>query len=87
MRRARRIQVSCCLLDQILTSRSDDRGNLFKGITSDAPEDMRVIGVDVFDGLTITLVVESETFDELLEGECPPLFAPTFTEHYNEAAA
>ncbi len=90
MRRAGHFQVSGDLLDQIFTARPKDGtgGNgLFKGMTSDAPEDMHITGIAGYDpmGDMWTFVCESATFDPLIEGEEPPLFTPTFTTHYNEA--
>ena len=87
-RRAKRIQVSGELLDQMFTCkpRLDAR---FLGIVSDAPEDMHVVGIAGYDALNDnwTFVCESKQFDPLLEGEEPPLFSPQFTSHFAEAAA
>ena len=85
-RRMRRFEVSGELLDQMFTARprNDD---LYKGFTSDAPEDMHIVGVSAYDPRrdVWTLIVESAVFDELAEGATPPLFTPTFTAHYEGA--
>ena len=90
MRRARRFIVSGCLLDQIFTNRPNDVDRaLFKGVTSDTPEDMHITGMAEYDAVRDewTFVCESAVFDELKEGEAPPFFTPCFTTHYDEASA
>ena len=84
MRRARHFMVSGDLLNQIFTARPRDDGALFKGITSDAPEDMHITGIAGYDpmGDAWTFVCESAIFDPLIEGQEPPVFSPTFTKHY-----
>ena len=83
MRRRRRFFVSGVFLDQIFTARPE-KDRMFKGITSDAPEDMHVVGVCDYEPMrdTWTFIAESAVFDEVPEGADPPLWAPTFTSHY-----
>jgi hypothetical protein len=80
----RRFDVSGLFFDQIFNARPRNEA-LFKGYTSDAPEDMHIVGVSAYDPArdVWTLTVESAVFDELAEGEIPPLFTPTFTAHYD----
>ena len=82
----RRLAIAFCLLDQILTARPNG-DQLFRGISSTAPADMRVVGVWGV-GLSgpggppdqIQLLVESAEWEES-DGE-PPLYCPEFTNHY-----
>ena len=87
MRRARRMEVSGDLLNQIFTARANDRDERFRGISTDAPEDMRITGVVGYDCErdVWTFVCESAVFEPLAEGETPPLFAPAYTTHFDEA--
>jgi hypothetical protein len=89
MRRARHFQVTGDLFDLIFTARPREDGALFKGITSDAPDDMHITGIAGYDpmGDMWTFVCESTTFDPLIEGEAPPVFTPTFATHYEGEAA
>jgi len=84
MRRARRFEVSGCFFDQMFTARPRE-GALFRGVTSDAPEDMRITGVSGYDPDrdVWTFVCESAVFEPLGECEIPPLFTPAFTAHYD----
>ena len=84
MRRARRVQITGCLLDLMLTARPREDSARFCGITSDAPEDMHVTGFEGYDPVcnVWTLVVESAVFGEVPKGAIPPLFVPTFTAHF-----
>ncbi len=81
--------VSGCLLDQIFTARPNDKHALFRGITTDAPEDMHITGIAGYDpmGDAWTFVCESAVFDPVPEGQEPPVFSPTFTAHYEDEAA
>ncbi len=88
MRRAKRFEVSSEFFDQIFTARPRGKA-LFKGISSDVPADMHITGTAGYDptrggGGVWTFICESATFDELAEGEEPPLFLPIFTAYYNE---
>lgn len=57
-------------------------------VTSDAPEDIRVVGCYWDDRTsTIRVAVESEAFDELPEGVILPEWSPTYTRHYDEMSA
>ena len=84
MRRARRVEITGCLLDLFLTAQPREDSARFCGITSDAPEDMHVTGIDGYDPVrdVWTFVVESAVFNEVPEGAIPTLFTPTFTAHY-----
>ena len=88
MRRARHFNVTGALLDSIFTSRPRN-GDRFKGITSDAPEDVHITGIAGYEPMTDvwTFVAESAAFDEVVEGATPPRWDPTFTTHYDEAPA
>ncbi len=86
MRRARKFNVSGCLLNQIFTSRANDEGDLFRGITSDAPEDMRLTGLVGYDAECDlwTFVCESQAFEPVPEGAEAPPFTPAYTVHFEE---
>ena len=88
MRRVRKMEVSGDLLNQIFTARPNAEGDRFRGISTDAPEDMRITGIVGYDCErdVWTFVCESEVFDPLIsEGCTPPLFAPAYTAHFDEA--
>ena len=85
-KRQRKFRVTPEFLDQIFTAKTNERGDLFKGITSDLPDDTRIVWI----GQSRTVpadwlfVCEHESFDLVPEGGDPPELTPTFTAHYDE---
>jgi hypothetical protein len=87
-RRIRILKVSGCFFDELL--RAEPHGDaLFRGMTSDAPKDLHVVGFFQHRAMddTFEFVVTSEEFEPLPEGAPIPVIDFTFTSHYEERAA
>lgn len=82
MRKHRLVEIGAPVIDSMLSPKCDEKGKLFRGYTSDAPDDMTVIGFSSFDGRTWTYICESEEFEPVPEGDILPLFQPIYTAHY-----
>ena len=86
MKRQRKFRVTPELLDQIFTAKPNERGDLFKGITSDLPDDTRIVWI----GQSRTapadwlFICEHESFGEVPEGGDPVEVSPIFAAHYDE---
>ncbi len=87
MRGRRRIRITTELLGVLVNARPNEDGGLFRGISSDAPDDLYVESVLPSEQLTHTfdVIVSSETWEPSNEGALPEIVEITFTTHYGEA--
>lgn len=87
MRGRRRIRITTELLGMLVNARPNEYGGLFRGVSSDAPDDLYVEAVLPSDPLTHTfdVIVSSEAWKQINEGELPELIDIKFTTHYGEA--
>jgi len=85
-RRQKAVRVAGEIVDRFFSvpPKNDCR---FLGITSDAPDDLHVLGVlaRTFDPDVWTFLCESDEFDPVPEGSLVPEFTPTYHTHYAPA--
>ncbi len=86
MKRQRKFRVTPELLDQMFTAKEGEHQQLFKGITSDLPDDTRIVAIWQGDRLPLdwVFVVESDSFDPMAERGDPLEMTPIFTAHYDD---